>query len=85
VRNYSYPYDDGQPVDESLQYDSDDINAESRTFNSGLGLAVMLPNWNSSWTGGTRKAQRRNTDRWVHLRKSHFSIKSRASQKFLQQ
>jgi hypothetical protein len=36
VRNYSYPYDDGQPVVESYQYDSNDINAEARTSNSGF-------------------------------------------------
>lgn len=35
VRNYSYPYDDEQRVVERWQYDSDDINAEARTLNTG--------------------------------------------------
>jgi hypothetical protein len=81
VRNYTYPYDEHQLTVERWQYDSNDINAEARTFNTGRSQEGLTAGSDSE----RRKTQMRNLDRWMLLRKSQFSIDSRLSARYTEE
>jgi hypothetical protein len=79
VRNYSYPYNEDQQADERWQYDSNDINSESRTFSTGRFEEPVVRDASGKVV---RKAQVRNADRWLLLRQSQYSVAARASTEY---
>ena len=70
VRNYSYPYSDTQIVVDAWQYESNDINSEPRTYNTGR-KDVNQPQ-------PLLKSETRNANLWQLLRRSQFSLAARA-------